>query len=403
MKNLSVYLKQYFLLAALLLIAFQSCNKEEDKPSLIETNERGDIIKLKNLVTLTPDEVQQILVSANAQVPLNMIYGVSIISVSYYTVDSKGDEAVASGVFFIPQGIDNMPILSIQHGTETKRDLVASVSQSNSTEGIVGLITASMGYLTIAPDYLGFGVSNVMHPYIHAKSLIPSVIDFMRACKSYSQENQISLNGQIFLTGYSEGGYVSLATQKVIEEQYKSEFDLTAVAPLSGPYDLKGMTDSILGANSYSTPAYIAYFLTAYNEIYEWNRLDDIFKAPYASMMPGLFNGTNTWGYIINQLPSTLSEMMNPDFISDYLNGKEVEFLAAIKENTILDWTPETPVHFFHGDADKIVSYQNALTAFEIFTSRGANNIQLTAIPGGTHESAGPYAIVGSILWFESF
>ncbi len=60
--------------------------------------------------------------------------------------------------------------MSIQHGTETKRDRVASVSPENSTEGIVGLLSASMGYLTMVPDYPGFGVSTCMHPYLHAES-----------------------------------------------------------------------------------------------------------------------------------------------------------------------------------------------------------------------------------------
>ncbi len=402
MKKLPVYLKQYFLLATLLLIAFQSCQKEDDNnPNLPETQERGSIIKSKSIVTFTLNEVQQILIAANAQVPLTMPYGVEISSINYYTVDEKGDVAVASGAIFIPTRTDNMPILSIQHGTETKRDLVASVSHSNSTEGLVGLIAASMGYLTIVPDYLGFGISSVMHPYIHAESLTPSVIDFIRACKSYSTNNQISLNGKLFLMGYSEGGYATLATQKVIEEKYASEFNLTAIAPLAGPYDLKGMTDSIFQASSYNSPAYIAFFLTAYNEIYEWNRLDDFFKTPYSSMMSGLFNGTNSWGHIVNQLPSLLSDLMNPDFISDYNNGEELDFLAAIQENTLLDWTPETPIHFFHGDADNIVQYQNALTAINKFTSNGANNIQLTTIPGGNHETSGPYAIVGALSWFE--
>ena len=63
--------------------------------------------------------------------------------------------------------------------------------------------------------------------------------------------------------------------------------------------------------------------------------------------------------------------------------------------------TPETPIHFFHGDADNIVQYQNALTAINKFTSNGANNIQLTTIPGGNHETSGPYAIVGALSWFE--
>ena len=243
-----------------------------------------------------------------------------------------------------------------------------------------------------------------MHPYLDAESLIPSVIDLLRASKTYCSENQIILDERVFLAGYSEGGYVSLVTQKVIEEDYTSEFDLTAVAPMAGPYDLKGTVDTAFKSNNYQGDmAYIGFFFTAYNEIYGWNRLNDIFNAPYAAMMPNLYDGSRTWGEILAQLPSSFSELMNPDFINNYLNGKETDVSLVIQENTILNWTPQTPIHFFHGDADITVPYQNVLTAIEQFESNGALNIELTTIPGGNHETSGPVASIEAIQWFESF
>jgi len=404
MKNLYPSLKQCFLLLMLLFFAFQSCNKDENgEPSLPIAHDRGDIIKTTSQGTLSPDDIQQMLDATGTQLPFILNYSVEILSLNYYSIDGFGDQIIVSGAMFLPQGIDDLPMMSMQHGTETKRDLVASVFPGNSVERVIGLVTASMGYVTVVPDYPGFGVSNMMHPYLHEASLVPCVIDLMRACQSYSSKNQITLNGKLFLSGYSEGGYVTLLTQKVIEEKYFSEFNLTAVAPLAGPYDLKGMTDSIFKSGNYGTTAYIGYFLTAYDDLYGWNRLDDYFVAPYADKMPGLYDGSKTWGEIVNQLPASFSELMNPVYIADYLNGDEPDFTNAVQENTLLDWTPLTPIHFFHGDADDIVPYQNALTTIESFTARGADNIQLTTIPGGNHETSGPIAIVGAIQWFEGF
>ena len=279
---------------------------------------------------------------------------------------------------------------------------MASVSPINSTEGIVGLIMASMGYLAVVPDYLGFGASNIMHPYTHAKSLIPSVIDLMRAGKTYSSQHQIILDGRIFLTGYSEGGYATLVTQKEIEENYTSEFNLTAVAPMAGPYDLYGMMQTLFQTGQYNHTAYVAYILTAYNEIYGWNRLNDFFNAPYSSIVQNLFDGSKTFSEVVNQLPSTFSALMDSTFVNNVRNGNELAFITVMQENTLLDWIPQAPINFFHGDADDISPYQHALTAVDRFTSNGATNIQLTTIPGGTHETSGPYAIVGAIQWFES-
>ncbi len=399
--NFRIVLFLFFVL--LISITFQGCDESKKIPFEPEIHERGEIENVVSMATMTVNDIQQLLASVELAIPFTLSHSVEAISVTYYTIDGSGIEQIASGAILVPQGITDLPMVSIQHGTETKRDLVASVSTVNSVEGFVGLIMASMGYVVLIPDYLGFGVSNVMHPYMHAESLVPSVIDFMRSGKIYCSENQIVLDGRTFLTGYSEGGYVTLVTQKVIEEKYTSEFNLTAVSPSSGPYDLEGMMQTIFQSNSYSNPAYVAFILTSYNTLYNWNRLDDFFNEPYASMMPDLFDGSLTWGEIVNHLPSSFSELMNSAFISDVNNGNEQDFLSVIQDNTVLDWAPQTTIHFFHGESDEIVPIQNAYTAIENLTANDAINIILTVIPNGTHESSGQSAIFGTIEWFETF
>ena len=43
----------------------------------------------------------------------------------------------------------------------------------------------------------------------------------------------VNWNGQLFITGYSEGGYTTLSAQKLIEEEHPYEFNITASAPNS--------------------------------------------------------------------------------------------------------------------------------------------------------------------------
>ena len=400
-----INLKVFFslIIICFILVNFQACNKlENDNPISPTTHVRGEIAQSNSLGRMTPGQIQQILTRANVSVPFTLSFSVETISINYYTVDGSGNQTIASGALLVPQGTSNLPLVSIQHGTQTKRDLVASVSPINSTEGIVGLIMASMGYLVVVPDYLGFGVSNVMHPYMHAKSLIPCIIDLMRAGKTYSLQNHITLDGRVFLTGYSEGGYASLVTQRAIESEYSQEFNLTAVAPMAGPYDLYGMMQSLFQTGQYNHTAYVAYILTAYNYFYRWNRLNDFFNAPYSSIVQNLFDGSKTFGEVVNQLPSTFSSLMDSTFINKVRNGTELAFIMAMQENTLLDWKPQIPINFFHGDADDISPYQHALTAVEKLTANGGTKIQLTTIPGGNHDNSGPIAIVGAIQWFES-
>ena len=396
---------KHIILLSVVIIGFQACSKEENNdPVSPAIHERGEIVQSNSLGTMEPGDIQQILANVNMTIPFTLSYSVETISIKYYSVDGSGKQTIVSGAILVPQGTDNLPLVSIQHGTETKRELVASVSPLNSTEGIIGLIMASMGYLVVVPDYPGLWECQMLCIRIlMQKSLIPCIIDIMRAGKSFSSQNQITLNGRIFLTGYSEGGYATLVAQRTIEVEYSQEFNLTAVAPMAGPYDLYGMMQTLFQSGQYNHTAYIAYILTAYNNIYGWNRASDFFNAPYSSIVQSLFDGSKTYAEVVNQLPSTFYALMDSTFVNNVRNGNEPAFTASMQENTLLDWIPQAPINFFHGDADDISPYQNSVTAVQRLIANGGTNIQLTTIPGGNHETSGPIAIVGAIQWFENF
>jgi len=390
----------HFLVVILLAIAIVDCDKNSTEPEQPKT--RGDIISSESLNVYSSENIEQIMTANNIPSSFELTYSVEVIRIIYQTTDSQGNYIKVSGAIMVPVDGNNLPLLSMHHGTVTKRDRVASVGPLNSTEGLIGLILASSGYLTCVPDYPGFGVSEILHPYIHAKSLTTVVIDNIRAAKSYCHQNDITLNEKLFLAGYSEGGYVTLAAQKEIEQNFSNEFNITAVAPMAGPYDLSGTVKHIFQQSTYNSPTYIAFFLTAYDEIYGWNRLNEIFKAPYGDMMSNLFDGTKTYGEINSQLPVNISELLSHNFINNYLNGNESDFVAAIEENSLLNWKPNAPIRFYHGDADNTVPYQNALTIVDNLIANGGTDIKLVTIQGGTHETAGLPAILGMIEWFNS-
>ncbi|MEE4257579.1 MAG: hypothetical protein V2I47_11125, partial [Bacteroidales bacterium] len=256
-------LKRSMLFILVMMLFIQSCKKDDDTIAAAEpvTHSRAEIAGIVLIDNYDTSELAQILSNSGADFPFELTYEVDAYSVRYYTHDHHGNIILVSGAVYVPQTKSILPLLSLQHGTETKRDLVASASPLNSVEGMIGLMTASMGYLTLLPDYPGFGVSTGIHPYLHATSNVPCVVDLIVAAKELCSTNNWLTTYELFLMGYSEGGYISLLAQKEIEHNYP-DLELTAVAPLSGPYDLAGMCDRIFGGGSYSTPAYVAYFLT---------------------------------------------------------------------------------------------------------------------------------------------
>jgi predicted esterase len=387
-----------------LLILFQACDNDTlTEPNEVKEYERGHIYSTELIITYTPEQIEQITDLFGIEHDYQFTHDVQILRIIYQSIDANNKPIRLSGALMIPVTTNLLPLVSINHGTVTGRNEVASTWPLNTPEGVTGIWMASMGYYSCLPDYPGFGTSESIHPYIHAKSLAISIIDMIRAAKQHAEKSDISLSEQLFLTGYSEGAYATLATHKEIEESYSEEFRVTASAPMAGPYDLSETVESIFQQDSYPSPAYIAFFITAYNHIYNWNRLNRFFNPPYAEMMAGLFDGSKTYANIDGQLPQSINILVNQDFVSDYFQGKETEFQAAIVENTLLNWKSSAPIRFFHGDSDKTVPHFNATNAVVSLQDAGGTDVELITIEGATHETAGLPCIFGMIEWFNQF
>src|SRR5690606_25925463 len=105
---------------------------------------------------------------------------------------------------------------------------------------------ASAGYATFIPDYLGYGASTqILHPYYNERYSAMAVIDMIKAGKIFCKNEDIPVSDKLFLAGYSEGGYVTLAAQKEIESNPAHNLKITAVAAGAGGYDLTAMLADI--------------------------------------------------------------------------------------------------------------------------------------------------------------
>ena len=382
------------LIASLLWVA--GCEDNDDSEPATG-QDRGRIVSAEPLGPVSPALVEQLAQVSDFPIALNSAYTVAVYRVVYRTVDAHGTACDASGAAFLPLGAPAAPLISLQHGTETKRDAVASAMPVY--YGLDALAMASEGFAACSPDYLGFGVSTGIHPYLHAEASAAAVVDFLRACRTLCGEKDQPLNGQVFLAGYSEGGFVTVAAQREIERHYAGEFQLAAVASLSGPYDLPGIVRRVLGEPEGRDPYFVAYFVTAYNAIYGWNMLPEIFRDPYAGQVSALFDGTHTSDEVSAALPGSLDGLLWGGFIQGYLNGGEPVVEDAVRRNSLLGWKPLAPLRLYHGTADPIVPYENAVTARDSFAAAGAD-VELVTLPGAGHESAIFDSIEPAHQWF---
>ena len=328
-------------------------------------------------------------------------YGVSTYKMVYYTT-YKGEQIKASGLICIPHMDTPAPVISVQHGTIFSNQEAPSNYSGISDQELL----ASAGYVTLVPDYVGFGESgSVLHPYYDQHHSALTVVDMIKAAKSFCKEKDVALNDKLFLVGYSEGGYVTLAAQEEIETNPEHKLTVTAVAAGAGGYDVTSLIGLATSGQPYYFPASFAFLLHAYNKTNDWNRpLTDFFQEPYASKITALFSGTNNGLAINEQLPYDSKKLFAPAFYEGLKDdGKEQQLKQAMQANSFTGWAPQSPTRLYHGTADEIIPYQNSKQTYERFLSEGAKQTELIPIENGTHESSYEPMLQSVLPWLKSF
>lgn len=389
-----------FYILFLISVFITGCNEEEISPP----TEQSSNAYLVNYELLNSYDAPQLKVIATlsgfTDLTDQINYGVEIYKVTYAT--TYNDSAVAaSGLMIAPITTNPVPLLSVHHGT-----IFANYQAPSNYTSISELdLVASAGYLTIIPDYIGFGTtSEILHPYYNAKNITNSVIDMIKAGKEFAKEKEVDINKKLFLFGYSEGGYVTLAVHKAIEAMNDPKFRITASAAGAGGYDLLGVMDEILANTTYPSPNYIGYIVHSYNETNKWQQpLGDFFNEPYASNIPNLYSGVFNATEINSSLSSNLSTLLTTEFLDTLNNKYPSNIISELTLNSVHDWTPTYPLRMYHGDNDGVVPFSDSQATYNGFISNGAKNVEFITINGGTHSSSIFDMIRDAIPWFEAF
>ena len=314
----------------------------------------------------------------------------------------------ASGLVYLPKQAGNYPVLCFQNGTNTEHSKAPSVNTESEMLFMLQCV-ASMGYIVVIPDYIGFGESSRFpHPYLHASSTTQSILNMLMAMNEYTTENDLWVQPtqDLFLFGYSQGGWANMLLQKEIETRHASEFNLIASACAAGPYSLEYMSEYITSQTDYSSPYFLASLFNSYTYIgLISNPLTDFIQEPYASVIPGLFDGTHSGSGINAQLTTHLGDLLTPEFRNDYSsNPKFAAFKSALKTNSakVDDWQVSTPTRLFHGAEDQVIPVALSEQTLQDFRDAGndESKIQLVILPKVGHADGVLPVGISTILWF---
>ena len=312
---------------------------------------------------------------------------IQVFQIRYVTEGGAGEATTASGALMVPSGLDSKchgsrPLLLYAHGTTTDRTTnIADLSNAQNAEGLLLLaMFAAQGFIVIAPNYAGYDTSTLpYHPYLNADQQSKDMIDALAAAHSALPQLLPPLtsdNGQLFITGYSQGGFVAMATQRAMQ---RAGMKVTASAPMSGPYALAAFVDAVYaGQVSGGAPILMTFLMTAYQRSYSdiYGRATEVFEAPYATGIDDLLPTTllRSELYSLNKIPQfALFSAVPPD----------PTFAAMTPAMMPADLAPLFAVGFGSGNLIKN-SYRLSYLQDEQANPDGGWPIATTGVPAAT-------------------
>lgn len=420
------------LTAALLLAGCDSGSDNDNGPE-----EGGSTPSRGSLVDNPPPRVDSVSVAELAASLGATIEGQAILEITgqpecrvdvhhlqYHTVGPGDEPTIASAALMVPAGVESdcrgeRPMLLYAHGTTSERDFsMTDIRNEDRLEAILmAAVFAAQGYIVVAPNYVGYDVNTSYHPYLNADQSAKDMIDALTAARSavpttFAPTTRES--AQLFVTGYSQGGHVAMATHRAMQA---AGITVTASAPMSGPYALSAFGDAVFsGRVNAGAPLLLTMLITGYQQAYGdiYSTPAEVFEARYASGIESLLPSTQRRSALYEQgllprdqlfsdeppdpayapytpatEPSNLASVFALGFGPDHLLANELRLAylqdaqanpdggfpttttrlppdapahplrQAFKRNDLRDWTPTSPMLLCGGSDDPTVFFMN--------------------------------------------
>ena len=432
MKNKTLRIIFGLSISLFLIILIASCCKTTEPTSnggftVVEHYEL-DIVDIMEQVQELPDDPNGFdYHDLYYEISQNATGGPHLVShevVKYASKDDQGNDIELSGLFTYPFKLDGeilqTPLVSYDHGTELLKKYAPSkwdpfdISEyKNFMEVIVAHVLASFfGWSIVMPDYQGMGYDlNEPHPYCIREKLATSTADMVEKGINMIKDNNheyVNWDGHLFVYGYSEGGYVTMAVTQELENR---DIAMTGSVCMDGPYDLSGtMLDAMIGDAPAPVPYYLPLMLVGYHNAYPHTYIyEQMLKEPYRTDVPKYATGFYDEDVVNGIMPAShiLKEIFEDAFVDSLNDSTSVAWQKLYENDTYPNWVPETTMLMWHCQNDDCVPIGNYEAAKAAFTQGGAQNITYVEFPpvpnwaGTVHVSAAPIAFLEGALWIK--
>ena len=382
-----------FIIPILLLAA--GCSKEAPEQPVHDYLVRAEVVN-----TMNKDALKNILTAQGYGQYTSLLQNdVRLLRVTYATEYPGGTKINVSGALLISENYDDrLPTVVYNHGTYGDRNSAPSVEIGGlpSMEVFLGIAIASaFNCALLIPDYIGYGESkSITHPYTHGESLGQTGLDFLRACREYMADPAVALsfNNNIFITGYSEGGYASVALHKAIDAHPAEGLKVFKTVAGAGAYDLAAFSKEVVGnpepLGQRMLSSYL-WVLGMYKTDFRYSKdYADIFSATDNALLQSIgydlaYYRNETAGLPLHDVAS---QLFKPAFIAGIQDGTDTEFIRISQQNSFTDFAPKDSLIFVYGDADAWVYPVNSENVYRAMQEKGCK-VKAYVQSGGDHNT----------------
>ncbi len=349
--------------------------------------------------------------------------GIDLYRIAYRSTGAGGEPRTLTGLLAVPQRGATRGIVLYFHGTTADRG--ASPSRytgaargvgSNAEAEVAAIAFAGGGYALAMPDELGLGDDPGVHPYPLARLNARSGLDMVGAAKGATRGAKA--DAPLYVAGYSEGGAVAMWA---VREMEAAGAPPTAAAPMSGPYDLSGVTArSLLRGGDGLGNLGARLFLLGYAAYSAKSRLPELdlrsyFAPSMASYVPFVFakegpDAAKGKRLVIKALQLGASRSIvgvTTARLRDVLRGGIADdpLFAELRRNDTYSWAPRTRMLLPFLTRDALVPPENTTHALASMRARGVGpgTVRAYAItsPRYAHGSAAAPAIAAARAFFD--
>ncbi|WP_246008641.1 T9SS type A sorting domain-containing protein [Chryseobacterium lactis] len=255
------------------------------------------------------------------------------------------------------------------HGTTDSRENVPSNFKGTMTAGfVVELSYVLNGYILMAPDYVGMGTGDGVHPYVDYATEAGATIDFVSAANRVLAQLGVKRYDEYFIAGYSQGAHAAMSTIKRLSVSNPNNLKFKYAYMGDGPYDFSDVTlnKGVLQKDIYPFTAFLANVLNSCNttgyKTYT-NDISEVISAEYLDRYNYHVvqdNGGLLWG------PFIWRKLFTDNFIKDVTNNPNNNLRKCMKQKDVYDWYNKMPMTLGHSTVDLAIPPENTSKTIDV-------------------------------------